>query len=146
MREVDFQKHLADAAGDLGGHAFKCNNQYLAGVSDLSIKLPALPHVYLEAKRHDSFNGSKVIGLTPLQERFLKDYRSADGVAGWVSYAPIKGQRDCYHIVASSNITREKFDFAGADKLVKMRGGPWPIEEIIRAVCGVRSRVTYSGS
>lgn len=146
MNELKFQGYLVDAALDIGGHAFKCNNQFMTGVSDLSVKLLRLPHLYIEAKRHSWLHGIKEAGLTPHQRKFLFDYRQAGGVAGWVTFAPAKGKRDCYDIYASADIgtlTHDvRIDFSSATMLYRARGEGWPITDIVKTIIAGQQKGT----
>lgn len=135
MNELKFQKNLVDAANNFGGHGFKANNRFLVGVADLSIKLPDYPHIFLECKKHNTLTGTQNTGLTPHQREFLKNYRKAGGVAGWVTFAPVKGQRDYYDIFASTDVSAVRVDFdASMDFYCKHRGGLWPIEWIVNQI------------
>lgn len=134
MNELDFQKHLVDAAVDYGGHAFKCNNRFLVGVADLSIKLQKRPHVYLECKKHNTLKGAQNTGLTPHQLKFLRDYRKAGGISAWATFAPIKGKRDAYRVFTCTTL-EARIDFDAGHHVAwvmdRMRGEPWPIERMI---------------
>lgn len=138
MNELHFQKHLVDAANELGGHAYKCSHQFTVGVVDLSVKLRAFPHVFMECKRHSWLNGAKEAGLTPHQRKFMREYREAGGITGWCTYAPTKGKRDWYDIYASADIgsitsdVRVVFNFTNVYR--RPRGEPWPIEWIIKQI------------
>lgn len=150
MNELKFQGHIVDEANDdLKGHAFKCNNRFLVGVADLSIKIPKFPHVYWEAKKLNRLRGIQKIDLTPHQRKFLKDYRKAGGVSGWIVFAPLKGKRDFYEIYASADLEATTFDFKDGNVSginVRQRGGPWGVEFLImNTVKGAGFReTTYS--
>lgn len=91
MKEVDYQKFVLDIVRDAGGAGHKLSNRFLVGVSDLLIKLPdreaALIEVKLakfapKTKPDHEFN----LGVTVLQQEFLKKYNKAGMRTGIMSF------------------------------------------------------------
>lgn len=138
MNELQIQRELCVAANRMGGHAFKCNNQFLVGVADLSITLPGYPHVYLEVKYVKSFTLKNTVCLnnksmpTHHQRRFMRQIQEAGGYAGWVLVVGMKPDgRVAFYV--SSNYTFDKDTNLCFNEswVVRERGAPWPIQCII---------------
>lgn len=147
--ELDVQGHLVDAGNDLGGHCFKCNNRFLKGVVDLSMKVLGFPHTYIEVKfvKHwskrlgrDDISAEDLkrldnvpqvrIELTPHQREFLRAQRLAGGEVGWVMVVD-EGRGNfamtCGFHVPSHGVLY----YDDKNWLRKLRGGTWPIESIL---------------
>lgn len=93
MKELDYQKLIIDVVRTHGGAAFKLSNRFLVGVSDLLVKLPALPPALLEVKLDAIPVKSNLIGLsvTVPQKRFLAAFGQAGMHTGIVSIIHKKG-------------------------------------------------------
>ena len=161
MKELTAQGYLVNAAEKAGGHAFKMNNRFIKGVFDLSVKLPGRPHVYVEVKmasrlhmsNHRTERQTTVCTLTPHQWNFLRAYKKAGGIAGWVAIAPYgRGQR--FYASADDKTQIHRIDLRGPGFFDRHHGDAWPIEEIVDRIqhdCMNRvhpdgSKITYSRS
>lgn len=146
MNELDVQRELVKSAIAQGGFGWKLNNRFLKGVADILVKFPMLPAVVIEVKMVPGLGKKDVIvELTDHQERFLKRYRDAGGVSGWLAVAPIK-PAGSYHLFASSTIDIKNSVLAEADVLIRRPGKTWPIMAIAIMLAKQTGRVEYAKS
>ena len=96
MSELDRQRDVIHVVKDMGGHAYKSSNQWLVGICDLVVKVPYKPVAFLEAKLNDAPKRSAFfrLGLTSIQEKFLRDMDAAGAYAGVISFVQGPGKRD----------------------------------------------------
>lgn len=84
MSELSLQRDVIESVEARGGFAKKLSNRFLIGVADLYVKLPRHPGVFIEVKDEKLPKKSDhvLLGLTPLQRRFLMDaHRAGDNAA-----------------------------------------------------------------
>lgn len=112
MIETEAQKIVVKAVEAEGGYALKMSNRFLVGIPDLLIKLPTIPAMILEAKiqhfkRPD--NHKFTLAATALQDRELRNMRSAGMITGMLSFVEIgqKGIKGLYMGVFSEGGTVE---------------------------------------
>lgn len=89
MIEVGLQTALIKAFRSGGGAAHKLSNRFLVGVSDLLVKMPGNPAWLLEVKRNKRPIRQTSIpdaGVTPIQDKFMRDFRDAGMITGVVSF------------------------------------------------------------
>lgn len=82
-RELFYQSLILKVVKGMGGQGFKLANKFKSGVPDLLIKLPGQLALMAEIKYDTLPKGSLArsearIRLTPLQEKFLRDYAKVD--------------------------------------------------------------------
>ena len=96
MSELQRQTDVITVVKDMGGHAYKSSNAWLVGVCDLVVKVPYKPAAFLEAKLNDAPKRSAFfrLGLTSIQEKFLRDMDAAGAYAGVISFVQGPGKRD----------------------------------------------------
>lgn len=113
MSELQRQTDVITVVKDMGGHAYKSSNAWLVGVCDLVVKVPYKPVAFLEAKLNDAPKRSAFfrLGLTSIQEKFLRDMDAAGAYAGVISFVQGPGKRDkSVRIIPFGQLER---DFAG---------------------------------
>ncbi len=84
MKELDLQRLIVDAVNGAGGRAFKLNNRFMIGYSDLLVKLPPRAQAPLRGAFHNDFPA----GLLEVKQRarpktaaqFQLDVTHAQGV------------------------------------------------------------------
>lgn len=140
MNELDLQKHLCDTAITDGGFAFKMSNQYMVGVSDLSVSLLHHQHCFVEVKYAKSLSrvGKQqfvLVDLTPHQRRFLYRVHVAGGSAGWVQAVSLNQQGRVAFYASSDLALCTKYRVVFDDTwIVRERGESWPIEQIVNRI------------
>jgi hypothetical protein len=159
MKELAIQKELCDAAEALDSRnfAYKQNNRFMVGVSDLFVKLHQYPVAIIEVKLVSPLDGRGpvAVDITKHQLRYLRRMREAGVVAGWVAVSPVShdtsvfgSRRDARLIFVSAALHdnpidvryllpingRPYLDLSTSYLFGKIRGEPWPVERIVKSL------------
>lgn len=91
MKEVDLQSDVLHAVRKHGGFGFKLANKFLKGVPDLFIHVDKTTSIWeVKLLKCQGLPFAVHPPLTPLQFKFLDDYRKAGGVCGVISFVHVK--------------------------------------------------------
>lgn len=128
MIETQLQGHLVTAAIEAGGFAAKISHRFIVGVADLWVQFPSLIGVWIEVKliKGVPARGVAMVALTPHQRKYIRGVEAAGGRAGWLLGVEVKPGRLLFAcgrgVVSHTGLN---------DVIVRERGGPWPIREIV---------------
>ena len=140
MSELQRQTDVITVVKDMGGHAYKSSNAWLVGVCDLVVKVPYKPAAFLEAKLNDAPKRSAFfrLGLTSIQEKFLRDMDAAGAYAGVISFVQGPGKRDkSVRIIPFNKLNRDRDGKHVIDDWANYRPGTNWKDEIRRALAAL---------
>ena len=120
MNELRTQAVLAAACKDQGGYGIKLQNKFLAGIPDLFLALPGVGMAFVEVK----LRGGQ---LAKIQQVTIERMQGAGVPAGWCVVQHVGGGAASIWAGTSAS----GVNIAGTP-LLKVRGGEWPIADIIR--------------
>lgn len=134
MTELELQKRIVDAANDDGGFGKKVSHTMVVGIADLFIQLQGLIGIWMEVKIRKGIpaKGIATIALTPHQRRFIINIQRAGGKAGWL--LGMEASPGEFLLLCGTNADAEQVPIA--DAILRKRGGPWPIREIVQRIIG----------
>lgn len=138
QNELDFQAELVKAARAQGGFGFKCAHMNLVGISDLSIKMPGMPHQYVECKWVKKPKVRVTTELSTHQADFLKEYLEAGGHGCWIVGYAVKKPLLWGCFVLRPTLTRvalqsDSFDVTESfGHFTRSRGETWDMRKIMQ--------------
>lgn len=133
MDELGIQSDLIRAARDVGGFGVKLSHRFIVGVVDLLIQLPGLPTALIEVKFDRVLTRSRVqrLALTPHQRAFILNVQGAGGHSGWVLAVQVPGKPGGAYLACGTDSRATR---ATVPQMERMRGGPWPVREIVERI------------
>ena len=140
--ELLLQRNLIKATETLGGYGLKLSNRFLIGIPDLLLHVPGYSTSLIECKFTTIPKLAKTpvkVALTPLQRDTIRQMQKAGMKAGWCLFvADREGPNPNFHYVLASTVLVDSVtqDNLVSDALVRKRGTPWPVKEIVQRITG----------
>lgn len=121
--ELAFQTKLVNVLNDMGGHAFKCNNRFKAGVLDLHLTLNKKSE-FIECKFERCVKGVVTVEATPKQKQFARRELAAGGRVRGLVFVQHAKERNTWALLEFSVVgDKQRISFNWRKGVIK-----WSIE------------------